>query len=400
MNTTELTPDYLAIAEALTQHRDWKEALDSVIQVVRSVFIFDNLALYLFEKEHEPLTIAYARAVGRGQSAEADAAWGEETANEVMGKNSLVVHETARPVDGENRVDFPCLMGLPLRTSEGTIGALVFVRFGGPVYTPDHLQRGQYIATQISSLIDRKMLLEKIKALQDARRVIALQQEFIDTISHELRTPLGFIKGYSTTLLRKDTEWDEETRREFLTIIDEEADRLAELISNMLESARLQSNTLPMNFQPVRLDTVIRDTMFRSKARYNMDVNADLPSCSSVMADAVRIAQVIENLFSNASKYAPGTPVDIKLGESKKHITIYFSDHGPGIPAEHLPHLFDRFYRVPTQTFNTTGSGLGLFICKKIIEAHGGELNVESQMGKGTTFIISLPLVLGKEVHL
>ncbi|HET8704823.1 MAG TPA: GAF domain-containing sensor histidine kinase, partial [Pseudomonadales bacterium] len=393
--STELSPDFLAIAEALTQHRDWKEALDSVIQVVRSVFIYDNLALYLFEKEHEPLTIAYARAVGRGQSAEADAAWGEEIANEVMEKNSLVISESSAPGNGENRVDFPCLMGLPLRTSEGTIGALVFVRFGGPLYTPEHIQRGQFIATQISSLIDRKILVEKIKALQDAKRVIALQQEFIDTISHELRTPLGFIKGYSTTLLRKDTEWDEDTRREFLTIIDEEADRLAGLISNMLESARLQSNTLPMNFQPVRLDAVIRDTMFRSKARYNMEVTADLPPCASIVADAVRLAQVIENLFSNASKYAPGTPIEITLREEHNHLVVRFTDHGPGIPPEHQEHLFDRFYRVPTQTFSTSGSGLGLFICKKIIEAHHGDLSVESQLGKGTTFIISLP-VAGK----
>jgi signal transduction histidine kinase len=393
MDANEYTPDYLAIAEALTQHRDWKEALDSVIQVVRSVFIFDNLALYLFEKEHTPLTIAYARAVGRGQSAEADAAWGEEIANEVMAKDILIVQESSMPANHDNRVDFPYLMGLPLRTSEGTIGAMVFVRFGGPAYEPGHLQRGQFIATQISSLLERKMLVEKIHALQDAKRVIALQQEFIDTVSHELRTPLGFIKGYSTTLLRQDTEWDEETRREFLTIIDEEADRLTELISNMLESARLQSNTLPMNFQPVRLDAVIRDAMFRSKARYHIEVTANLPACPSILGDAVRITQVVENLFSNAAKYAPGGMIDISLREQKGNIIINFTDHGPGIPPEHLPYLFDRFYRVPGQTTASSGSGLGLFICKKIIEAHGGDISVKSRMGEGTTFLITLPVI-------
>ncbi len=386
----EHTPDYLAIAEAVTQHSDWKQALDSIIQVVRSVFIFDNLALYLYEKEREPLTIAYARAVGRGQSAEADVAWGAEIASLVMERNELIVQEPDETSTQDNRLDNPYLMGLPLRAPESIIGALVFVRFGGPPYTPDHLQRGQYIATQFSSLFVRKMLLEQIGALQDARRLLALQQDFIATISHELRTPLGFIKGYSTTLLRQDTEWDETTRREFLTIIDEEADRLTDLISNMLESARLQSNTLPMNLQPARLDAIIRDAMMRSKARYKeMVIHADLPSCPPMMADSVRIMQVMENLFSNAAKYAPGATVSVTLHSTAAHHIIRFSDNGPGIPRQYLPYIFERFYRVPDQS--VSGSGLGLFICRKIIEAHGGDLSVESQPGHGTTFVIKLP---------
>jgi two-component system sensor histidine kinase KdpD len=391
----ERTPDYLAVAEAVTQNGEWKEALDSVIAIVRSVFLFDNLALYRFEDGSLDLTeIVYARAVGRGQSSGADTAWGNEVANQVVSQSQMIVEEPPKGTTKENRLADPYLLGLPMRTADGVIGAVVFVRFGGPAYTPSQIQRAQYIATQFASLFERKKLKEQVGALQDARRLLALQEDFIATISHELRTPLGFIKGYSTTLLRKDAEWDEATRHEFLTIIDEEADHLNELIENVLESARLQSNTLPMRFQPVRLDALIRDTVTRSQARYkDMKVVLSFSISPIVQADGVRIAQVLENLFSNASKYAPGATITISIAKQRDMHRIRFADNGPGIPAEHLPNLFQRFYRVPGQ--GGSGSGLGLFICKKIIEAHGGRLSVESQPGKGTAFLIDLPVETG-----
>ncbi|MCX7755760.1 MAG: HAMP domain-containing histidine kinase [Anaerolineales bacterium] len=388
----EHIPDILALAEAVTQKSDWKEALDSVMAVVRSVFLFDNLSLYTLENSSSEITeIAYARAVGRGQSAGADAAWGAEIASRVIAQNELVVQTPNAHEANENRLTQPFVLGLPLRTYEGIIGAVVFVRFGGPEYTPAQIQRAQYIATQFSALFMRKKLTEEVVALASARRLLEMQEDFLATISHELRTPLGFIKGYTTTLLRKDTNWDEETRREFLQIIDEEADHLNELIENVLESARLQSNTLPMRFQPVRLDILIRDTMIRSQARYkNLQVRLDFATAPTINADSVRIAQVLENLFSNANKYAPGAPVSISLTQIRDFYRIRFSDAGPGIPAEYLPNLFQRFYRVPGQT--GSGSGLGLFICKQIIEAHGGRISVESTLGRGTTFIIDLPI--------
>lgn len=395
VHTKEHIPDVLALAEAVTQKGDWKEALDSIIAVVRSVFLFDNLALYLSENVASDVTeIVYARAVGRGQSAGADAAWGVDVASQAKAKNEMVVQVPKGGTKNGNRLADPYLLGLPLRTYNGVIGALVFVRFGGPEYAPAQIQRAQYIATQFASLFERKKLKEEISALEDARRLLALQEDFIATISHELRTPLGFIKGYSTTLLRKDAEWDETTRREFLTIIDEEADHLNELIENVLESARLQSNTLPMRFQPVRLDALIRDTVIRSQVRYKeMKIKLDFSAEPIVQADGVRLAQVLENLFSNAAKYAPGAEITISLSLQKNMSRIRFSDNGPGIAPEHLANLFQRFYRVPGQ--GGSGSGLGLFICKKLIEAHGGTINVESEPGKGTAFLIELPAGAG-----
>ena len=116
-----------------------------------------------------------------------------------------------------------------------------------------------------------------MKNYGDLKRQMQLQEDFVSTISHELRTPLGFIKGYSTSLLRQDTSWDDETQKEFLTIIDEEADRLSLLIENVLELARLQSKTFPLRFQPIRLDAVLRDVIMRIRSRQKeLDVSMEL----------------------------------------------------------------------------------------------------------------------------
>jgi two-component system, OmpR family, sensor histidine kinase VicK len=218
-----------------------------------------------------------------------------------------------------------------------------------------------------------------------------LQDDFVSTISHELRTPLGFIKGYSTSLLRPDTKWDEETQKEFLTIIDEEADRLTRLIEDMLESARLQSKTLQFKFAPIRLDALIRDVATRVNTHHpDLKIEYHLETLPSVHGDGVRLSQVFENLFSNAIKYAPNSKITISTKALEKSVLVSFADQGEGIPEDFLPFLFERFYRVPGER-TVTGTGLGLYICKQIIMAHHGKIWVESELDTGTTFFIELP---------
>jgi signal transduction histidine kinase len=162
------------------------------------------------------------------------------------------------------------------------------------------------------------------------------------------------------------------------------------LIENVLESARLQSKTLPLRFQPLRLDAVLRDVAARIRSRYkDLDVSLDLESSTTIHADGVRIAQVFENLFTNAVKYAPGSPIIVGLKQVGDSLIVTFTDRGPGIPAESLPLIFERFYRVRSE--KATGTGLGLYICKQIIEAHRGKIWAESTPGQGTTFFIELP---------
>jgi signal transduction histidine kinase len=285
----------------------------------------------------------------------------------------------------------PYLLGLPLELPNRR-GALLFVRFGGPEYSPSQLPIASLAAVQAARVFERRSLVENQAQLELARYRAQLQDDFIATISHELHTPLGFIKGYSTSLLRSDTTWDEATQREFLTIIDEESDHLVELIDRMLDSARLESGSMPMDFQPVRLDSLIRDIVQRIHSRQkSLEVELELITAPPIQADSVRLTQVFNNLFENALKYAPGAKITISLQCYEHRQVVTFSDQGPGISPEHLQFLFERFYRVPGQS-GKHGTGLGLFICRQIIQAHHGQISVKTMPGKGTAFHIELPV--------
>ncbi len=370
---------------------DMRKTAEEFLAVLRQQFVFDNVAVYLQDEATGALEIVYARAVGRAKNAEADADWGETFAGQVLANGELLLQDPESGASPEDRLSQAYLLGIPLRNDGLISGALVFVRFGGPAYEPGHITVAQLAADLLSVMFERTAWKKMHKELRELKMQMQLQEDFVSTISHELRTPLGFIKGYSTSLLRKDTSWDEETTQEFLTIIDEEADRLSLLIENVLESARLQSKTLPLRFQPLRLDAVLRDVATRLRARYkDLDVNMELQTTQPIHGDGVRIAQVFDNLFTNAIKYAPGSAIDVILHQTKEKAVVQFKDHGPGIPKESLPLIFERFYRARSE--KATGTGLGLFICKQIIDAHRGKIWAESTLGQGTTFFIELPM--------
>jgi signal transduction histidine kinase len=380
-----------AIGLAIAQTENIDTAMDLIVLHTRNVLIFDNLVLYT-PRDHDGLDPSFARVIGRGKCAEGEIEWGEAIANQAYtSRQTSLLQEK---IDGweNNRLFWREFLGLPLKAGEDVLGVLVFGRFGGPPYTPDQIQLAEFIAAQTSQLVENHHLVERVAKLEAERWLRRMQDDFIATISHELRTPIGFIKGYATTLLREDTIWDDKSRREFLTIIDEEADRLHELIEDLLDSSRLKAGTMFMELQPVRLDVILREIVVRSTTRYSsLSVQLHADHGVVVLADPTRITQVFDNLLSNAVKYAPGSPVMITLKNSNNTCNITLEDQGPGIAQEHLGHLFERFYRVPETRIATHGTGLGLFICQEIIHGHGGEISVSSEVSKGTTFTIRLP---------
>jgi signal transduction histidine kinase len=386
------TLSYLqGLMQIASQAGNTRGTLEHFMTVLRKEFVFDNVAVYFPDETGGALDVIYARAIGRAKTAEADAAWGETFASQVVKKGSVLVQDPLPDVPPDDRLHQAFLLGLPLRRHEA-MGAVVFVRFGGPPYEDMHIAIAALAASLLSTFFERAIWNETRAELHDLKRQMQLQEDFVSTISHELRTPLGFIKGYSTSLLREDTSWDDETQKEFLKIIDEEADRLSLLIENVLESARLQSRTLPLRFQPLRLDAVLRDVITRLRVRHkDLDVSMDLRYTPPIQGDGVRLAQVFDNLFTNAIKYAPNAPITVLLNQVGEKVIISFIDRGPGIPKESLPLIFDRFYRVRSEQ-SATGTGLGLYICKQIIEAHRGKIWAESNLGQGTTFFIELPI--------
>ena len=394
MSEKRLDPRTLAYVQTLVQAAsmkdDWKVALDNLLVALRAEFVFDNVAVYMVDPTALSLEIAHARAVGRGKAAEADAAWGENLANKVLAQECTITQDPV--ANATDRLAQAYLLGLPLYNGSKVFGVMVFVRFGGPVFEEAHITLATIAGSWVAALLYRKAHEEMRQKLNVLQQKVQLQDDFVATISHELRTPLGFIKGYSTTLLRADTTWDDETKQEFLTIIDEEADRLAQLIDNILESAKLQSRSVQLNIQPIRLDALIRDVVVRVRTRHKtMNIELVFEPAPPIQGDNVRITQVFDNLFSNAAKYADGSKIVVSMKRDKDKILVAFSDFGPGIPKAYLPYIFERFYRVPGDRSNK-GSGLGLYICNQIIMAHHGKIWVESELKKGTTFYIQLPI--------
>ncbi len=380
------------ISRIVVQSSEWKPALDEISVLVRSIFIFDNLAVYIADTEAQNLDVMYAKAVGRGRSAGPDVTWGEALANQILQTQKTTIQEP-EPDLTIDRLRRPFILGIPLLIYKRLVGVIIFIRFGGPPYTPENVSLGEYIANQIGLLVERGHLQENYELLEAQHRQARLQDDFISTISHELSTPIGFIKGYTTTLLRSDISWDQKTQIEFLRIIDQETDELEELIQNLLDSNRLMSGQMRMDFQLVRLDALMNDILQRARLHHpRLKVNVEIsPQLLPVIADPRRLAQVFENLLGNAEKYAPNSPVEIRIHQDEQNSYIDISDHGPGVSAQAIPYIFDRFYRSPDRALNVRGSGLGLFICRQIVQAHKGEITATSEQGKGTTFHIQLP---------
>ncbi len=380
---------FLACLETLSTPLPWRTAFDRIVQTARSQLIMDHVVVYVAGTHGEEAV--FARALGRARAAEADVDWGSDIAHQILHGNQRLVLQEDQSTSDTNREKHPFFLGLAADAAQPPQTALVLVRFGGPPFQKADITRGRILAAFLNILRTQAEKQQRLQNLEALERQMRLQEDFVSTISHELRTPLGFIKGYTTSLLRNDAQWDENTRREFLQIIDEEVDRLADLLEKMLESARLQSNTLEMNFQWMRLDALIRDVTVREMTRdHQLEVTLALTATSPIRGDSVRLSQVLENLFSNARKYAPGAPVTIRSWQDERWVYLEFSDQGPGIAPEHQPFIFERFYRAP-QTTHAKGTGLGLFICREIIQAHNGKIQVHSSLGEGTTFLIQLP---------
>lgn len=380
------------VSQIFNQDLDWKIRLNQAIPIIRRLVIFDNLVIYRPDPTGEYLSLIYARATGRGRSQGAEITWGEPFARRVAAAQSILLEQGIPEQGGTDRLDKPILLGIPLETGTTKFGVLVIIRFGSPFFDDQQVQIARWAAEQIIGLLNSRNLHTRLAIAEEERKQAQFQEDFMSTITHELRTPLGFIKGYTTTLLRPDTKWDQVNRTEFLTIIDRETDTLQELIDNILDTARLQSGTMPISFQQVRIETILRDVIKRIETQhpdshilypYNVDTQA-------IEGDPRRLAQVFTNLIINAIKYAPDAPITIQTRQRKLGITIVVKDSGPGIPEEELLHIFDRFYRC-TGSQTKHGSGLGLYICKQIIRSHHGRITVDSTPGKGTRFTIHLP---------
>jgi two-component system, OmpR family, phosphate regulon sensor histidine kinase PhoR len=235
-----------------------------------------------------------------------------------------------------------------------------------------------------------------LRDLTETERIEKTRRDFIANVSHELRTPLTSIQGYTETLL--DTISENGHSREFLDIIRKNATRMARLTEDLLTLARVESGEHRFDIQPVLPEDLLGDAAqnFREDARaqeLELQVHDASPPLL-VAADREAVHQVFSNLVDNALKYgAAGRRIVLGARPVKNSVEFYVQDFGPGIPSEHLPRLFERFYRVDkARSRESGGTGLGLAIAKHIVLAHGGTIRAESELNHGATFLFTLPV--------
>jgi len=239
-------------------------------------------------------------------------------------------------------------------------------------------------------------IIASVRDITRFREADELQSTFISVISHELKTPVALIKGYADTLLRKDAHWNQETVQESLGVILEETDRLNHLIDNLLDASRLQAGAMQLEMDQVALDALAERVASRFRTQSDVhqivtDFPADFPA---VEGDAGRLEQVLNNLLSNALKYSPaGGRITIGGHSLPGEVVVTVTDQGVGIPLEEQTRIFERFFRGSRERHQRTpGAGLGLYLVKAIVEAHGGRIWVESGPGEGAVFSFALPL--------
>ncbi len=235
---------------------------------------------------------------------------------------------------------------------------------------------------------------EQLTALDRADR---LRRELVANVSHDLRTPLTTLQGYIDTLLLKETTLSDEEKRRYLEVAARHSERLADLVSQLFELAKLDAAEALPEVEPFSMGELVQDVAQefqlvaeRRGVRLEPSLVEGLPM---VRADVGLIARVLENLVGNAMRHTPaGGRVTVSLARSDGLVEVRIRDTGCGIAAEELPYLFDRFYQVGDAAEGSAGAGLGLAIAKKILDLHGSEIRVESAPGRGTTFSFSLPV--------
>jgi PAS domain S-box-containing protein len=256
-----------------------------------------------------------------------------------------------------------------------------------------HLRLDAFDVTDTNDIpIGRGLILHDITADHELDR---MKSSLVSTVSHELRTPLAAIKGYVSTLLADDVEWDKASQREFLSIISDESDRLTGLVNNLLDLSRIEAGSLHLSLDECNLEGSIRRAAERAQLqpgnRFKVQIEPDLPP---LFADCPRLETIIRNLIENSVKYAgEKAEIQVEVNRQGEQIVFRVSDDGPGIPEDESQRIFDSFYQVNASLARiSSGAGLGLAICQGLVRAHGGEIWVEKQK-KGARLAFSIPLI-------
>ena len=397
------------VASQITANLELEQVLDSIVTTLKETFNCRGSCIFLLDEKTQMLEIKAASGLKPYWRKMAKLRVGEGISGKVVAERRPIYIPDARRepsfvvFDPEVR----SLLVVPLVTKDRVIGTLSIDDSKVDAFTPDSERLLSIAAAQAAVAIENARLFESVKqkaeeltrAYMELKEIDRLKDEFVQNLSHELRTPLTFIRGYVELLLEDAMGELNEEQRSALQIVAEKSESLTRLVSDILSLQRVEPATLSL--APMSLAEAARKAMAgarvaatRSGVVLREEIPSDLPL---VLGDQGRLIQVFDNLLSNAIKFSPlGGVITVRLKEAGEWVQAEVSDTGIGIPADKLDRIFDRFYQVDGSTTRRFGgSGLGLAIVKQIVEAHGGRVWVESELGKGSTFYFTVPKYKG-----
>ena len=370
-------------------------AMSRELAGTRGVRELQNVAVrHIAEVFRTQVVVLLPQADGRLAPADGDAAQFPMDASELA--VSQWVHEHGQ-VAGQGTDTLPGASGLylPLTGSRGSVGVLgLRPQDPRPLQAPEQLHQLEAFASQTALAIERARLAEDAERAQVRAETERLRNSLLSSVSHDLRTPLASITGAASTLLENEAHLDADTRRDLLESLHEEADRLNRLVQNLLEMTRLESGALQLHTEWHPVEEVVGAALGRfGKALARRAVTTRVPpDLPLVPMDDVLIEQVLINLLDNVLKYTPAeSPIEVSAEDGGGAVLIEVADRGPGLRPGEERRIFEKFHRAeaaPTQR----GAGLGLAICRGIVNAHGGRIWAENRPGGGVSVRFTLPV--------
>jgi signal transduction histidine kinase len=386
-------------ARALGSSLDIEEAFSAFIRELRGLIPFDRTAIILAD-DGAARVIATA-----GTAAETVFPPGSRRPfvgsllHEVTTRGRVVYRKDMIDTKYPEEADFVavglrCRLAAPLFVGPRSVGMISLVRGEPSSFTADEIELVSLLGRFLGSTVQNIRAYEAERAtVEELRRLSALRADFVSLVSHELRSPLAAVIGSAKTLHDRWRELNPDQRESFLALIGHETNRLAELVSDVLDTSRIESGQFSYSFADVDLGELVNESAAAAESgqdevKIRSQVHRPLPL---VRGDRERLRQVLTNLLDNAVKYSPaGEEVEVEALAVDGRISVEVRDRGPGVDPEHQALIFEKFGRVSGEHAKP-GTGLGLFIARSIAQAHGGSLEVHSRPGRGAAFTLELP---------
>jgi signal transduction histidine kinase len=389
-------------ARALSSSLDLNEAFKAFIRELRGFVPFDRMAIVLEEAgTAQVLAVAGVGAevvFSRGSRQPV----GQTLLDEILRTGQTVYREDMTDARYSEEREFGELglrsrIAAPLLHGPRAFGMISLVRREPSGFNTQELELVGLLGRLVASAVQNIRAYEAERnTVEELRRLSALRADFVLLVSHELRAPMASVVGSAQTLRQRWRELKPDQRESFLALISSETERLAALVADVLDTSRIDAGTFTYRFADIDLGALVRDSvaglsLTQEEVSVVADVHSELPS---VRGDRDRLQQVLTNLLDNAVKFSPaGEEVRVSAFQQDSRVRIEVSDRGPGVPPDQQRLIFEKFGRGNTAgSPGTPGTGLGLYIARSIVEAHGGVLEISSGADAGATFTLSLPV--------